>query len=126
MIGTKRRRLLREARVTAQLQHPNTVPVYDIGDDPSEGIYFVMKRISGENLFEVLQANRPRRSGDDRSLSNLTQTGNRPRCLPGALVRSYVYPQLSRCSAAFASPNFPRFRLDFVIALITPSVLSYS
>ena len=26
-------RLLREARITAQLQHPNTVPVYDIGRD---------------------------------------------------------------------------------------------
>ncbi len=51
----ERRRLLREARVTAQLQHPNTVPVYDIGDDPEEGIYFVMKRISGENFFEVLK-----------------------------------------------------------------------
>lgn len=51
----ERRRLLREARVTAQLQHPNTVPVYDIGDDPEEGIYFIMKRISGENFFEVLK-----------------------------------------------------------------------
>jgi serine/threonine protein kinase len=51
----ERRRLLREARVTAQLQHPNTVPVYDIGDDAEQGIYFVMKRISGENLFEILK-----------------------------------------------------------------------
>jgi serine/threonine protein kinase len=51
----ERRRLLREARVTAQLQHPNTVPVYDIGDDEREGVYFVMKRISGENLFEILK-----------------------------------------------------------------------
>lgn len=51
----ERRRLLREARVTAQLQHPNTVPVYDIGDDQDEGIYFVMKRISGENFFEILK-----------------------------------------------------------------------
>lgn len=51
----ERRRLLREARVTAQLQHPNTVPVYDIGHDFVEGIYFVMKRISGENFFEVLK-----------------------------------------------------------------------
>tara|TARA_R110002049_G_scaffold4601_4_gene31951 strand:- start:226813 stop:227793 length:981 start_codon:yes stop_codon:yes gene_type:complete len=51
----ERRRLLREARVTAQLQHPNTVPVYDIGDDEKEGVYFVMKRISGENLFETLK-----------------------------------------------------------------------
>ena len=45
------RRLLREARVTAQLQHPNTVPVYEIGRDPTEGLYFTMKRVSGENLF---------------------------------------------------------------------------
>jgi serine/threonine-protein kinase len=51
----ERRRLLREARVTAQLQHPNTVPVYDIGDDIEHGMYFAMKRISGENLFEILK-----------------------------------------------------------------------
>ena len=51
----ERRRLLREARVTAQLQHPNTVPVYDIGDDDKDGVYFIMKRISGENLFEILK-----------------------------------------------------------------------
>ena len=49
------RRLLREARVTAQLQHPNTVPVYEIGRDDETGIYFTMKRISGENLFEILK-----------------------------------------------------------------------
>ncbi len=49
------RRLLREARVTAQLQHPNTVPVYEIGRDPGEGLYFTMKRVSGENLFEILK-----------------------------------------------------------------------
>ena len=47
-------RLLREARITAQLQHPNTVPVYDIGRDHRQGLYFTMKRISGENLFTIL------------------------------------------------------------------------
>jgi len=51
----ERRRLLREARVTAQLQHPNTVPVYEIGDDDFWGVYFTMKRISGENFFEALK-----------------------------------------------------------------------
>ncbi len=51
----ERRRLLREARVTAQLQHPNTVPVYEIADDDYWGIYFTMKRISGENFFEALK-----------------------------------------------------------------------
>jgi len=52
---TENRRLLREARVTAQLQHPNTVPVYEIGRDETEGLYFTMKRVSGENLFEILK-----------------------------------------------------------------------
>lgn len=51
-----RRRLLREARVTAQLEHPGTVPVYEIGDDSELGIYYVMKRISGENFFDVVRA----------------------------------------------------------------------
>jgi serine/threonine-protein kinase len=50
-----RRRLLREARVTAQLAHPGTVPVYDIGEDDEAGIYYVMKRVSGENFFNVLR-----------------------------------------------------------------------
>ena len=51
----ERRRFLREARVTAQLQHPNTVPVYEIGRDDSGGLYFTMKKIAGENYFRVLQ-----------------------------------------------------------------------
>lgn len=51
----ERRRFLREARVTAQLQHPNTVPVYDVGLDNDGTIYFTMKRIAGENLFEIIK-----------------------------------------------------------------------
>lgn len=51
----ERRRFLREARITSQLQHPNTVPVYDIGQDKKEGPFFTMKRISGENFYEILK-----------------------------------------------------------------------
>ena len=51
----ERRRFLREARVTAQLQHPNTVPVYEIGSTDKGGLYFTMKRIAGSNFFQVLQ-----------------------------------------------------------------------
>ncbi len=54
-IPNEKRRLLREARVTAQLQHPNTIPVYEIGNDLVHGIYFTMKLISGINLFEILK-----------------------------------------------------------------------
>ena len=49
------RRFLREARITAMLQHPSTVPVYEVGHDNREGVYFTMKRVSGENYFEVLK-----------------------------------------------------------------------
>lgn len=80
----ERRRLLREARVTAQLQHPNTPPVYDIGDDDDEGIYFIMKRISGENLFEVLK--RIAR-GDERTIASFPIT-RRLEILEGTARRS--------------------------------------
>ncbi|MCR9118297.1 MAG: serine/threonine protein kinase [bacterium] len=51
-----RRRLLREARVTAQLAHPNTVPVYEIGKADDGQLYFAMKRIQGQNLFRILSS----------------------------------------------------------------------
>ena len=50
----EQRRFLREARVTAQLAHPNTVPVYEIGRDDAGELYFTMKRIAGLNLFQLL------------------------------------------------------------------------
>lgn len=49
-----RARFLREARVTAQLQHPNTVPVYEIGQDLEGRLYFTMKKVEGDSLREVL------------------------------------------------------------------------
>ena len=54
-VPNERRRLIREARVTAQLQHPNTVPVYEIGNDLVQGVFLAMKLISGENLFDILK-----------------------------------------------------------------------
>ncbi|MDA1094446.1 MAG: serine/threonine-protein kinase [Acidobacteria bacterium] len=64
-----RRRLLREARVTAQLQHPATVPVYEIGKDDEGQIYFAMKKIEGEDLFKILS--RIAR-GDDSTVQTYT------------------------------------------------------
>lgn len=51
---TEQRRLLREARVSAMLQHPNTVPTYEIGRDSRGYYYFTMKLIHGYTLREVL------------------------------------------------------------------------
>ena len=50
-----RARFLREARVTAQLQHPNTVPVYEIGHDNEGRLYFTMKKLEGETLRDILE-----------------------------------------------------------------------
>lgn len=48
------KRLLREARISALLQHPNTVPTYEIGRDIRGNYYFTMKLVHGYTLREVL------------------------------------------------------------------------
>jgi len=56
---TLQRRFVREARITAGLQHPNTPPVYEIGRDDHLRPYFSMKIVRGRsllNLFDMLRA----------------------------------------------------------------------
>lgn len=48
-------KFLREARITASLEHPNIVPVHDIGLDSAGSPYFTMKLLKGETLGTVLQ-----------------------------------------------------------------------
>ena len=81
-VARDRRRLLREARITAQLAHPNTVPVYEIGKSDEGEIYFAMKKIEGDNLYKILVS---RAQGEEwakeeftlyRFLSVLTQCCN--------------------------------------------------
>jgi len=47
-------RLLREARISAMLQHPNTIPTYELGRDNRGHYYFTMKLVHGYTLREVL------------------------------------------------------------------------
>lgn len=47
-------RLLREARVSAMLQHPNTVPTYELGRDRQGNYYFTMKLVHGYTLREIM------------------------------------------------------------------------
>ena len=51
-------RFLREARVTGQLNHPNVMPVYDIGTDPDGSLFFTMKEVTGHSLAQRLVSGR--------------------------------------------------------------------
>ena len=52
--SVQRARFLEEAQVTGQLEHPNIVPIHEIGVDPKGRMYFTMKLVKGRSLLEVL------------------------------------------------------------------------
>ena len=52
-------RLIVEAQITAQLDHPNIIPVYELGADKKSGIFFTMKLINGHTLTEILDRKPP-------------------------------------------------------------------
>lgn len=53
-LETYQKRFLREARVTAQIPHPCTIPVYELSRDAEGNAYFTMKRLHGRDLSEIL------------------------------------------------------------------------
>jgi serine/threonine-protein kinase len=53
-LETYQKRFLREARVTAQIPHPCTIPVYELSRDAEGNAYFTMKRLRGRDLSEIL------------------------------------------------------------------------
>ncbi|MFA6102333.1 MAG: serine/threonine-protein kinase [Victivallaceae bacterium] len=48
-------RFVQEARITARLEHPNIVPVHDIGVDTNGTPYFTMKLLRGRTLAAILR-----------------------------------------------------------------------
>ena len=46
---------IREARATAQIDHPNIPPVHRLGVFDDVGVYFTMKRVEGETLRTILR-----------------------------------------------------------------------
>ena len=47
-------RFAREIHVTARLQHPNIIPVYDAGRWPTGEAFYSMKLVDGESLSDVI------------------------------------------------------------------------
>ncbi|HEY2408124.1 MAG TPA: protein kinase, partial [Polyangiaceae bacterium] len=51
------RKFAEEAQITGQLEHPNMVPIYDLGQDAG-GPLIVMKLVSGQTLGQIIQTHR--------------------------------------------------------------------
>jgi hypothetical protein len=56
--------LLREARITGGLEHPNIVPVYALGRDAEGRVLLVMKKVGGVSWGSLLRAQRLTRTTD--------------------------------------------------------------
>jgi serine/threonine protein kinase len=49
-------RFIEEAQITGQLEHPNIVPVYELGVDEENHAFYTMKLVRGVTLHDVLQS----------------------------------------------------------------------
>ncbi len=63
------RRFIQEAQVTAQLDHPNIVPIYELGVNVDGDLYYTMKKIAGTTLKQVLN---DLSRGDERTIAKYT------------------------------------------------------
>jgi serine/threonine protein kinase len=74
--AVQRARFLEEAQVTGQLEHPNIVPIHEIGYDPKGRMYFTMKLVKGHTLAQLLDEIRknPQPNKREHSLAFLLST----------------------------------------------------
>ncbi len=52
----KKARFVEEAQITGQLEHPNIVPIHELGIDAKKRLFFSMKMVKGRSLQQVLAA----------------------------------------------------------------------
>ncbi len=56
------RRFVKEAQITGQLEHPNIVPVYELGDQPQDGgPFYSMRFVRGQTLRDAIAEYHQRR-----------------------------------------------------------------
>ena len=69
----KKQRFVEEAQITGQLEHPNIVPIHELGLDAQKRLFFAMKMVKGRSLAEVLNIHRdePKKAEKDWPLGRL-------------------------------------------------------
>jgi WD40 repeat protein/serine/threonine protein kinase len=53
--ATHRRKFLSEVAVTGELDHPNIVPIYDLGQNSEGALFYSMKKVSGTPWAQVIR-----------------------------------------------------------------------
>lgn len=65
-------RMVIEAQLTSQLDHPNIVPIYELGLDKKKRLFFTMKKVQGRPLYELINE-KELATRTDRDIFNLIQ-----------------------------------------------------
>lgn len=54
--GAIKKRFIEEAQITGQLEHPNIVPIHELGVDAQKRVFFSMKMVRGRSLADILKS----------------------------------------------------------------------
>ena len=80
-------RFLDEIRTVGSLEHPNIVPIHDVGVDENGALYFVMRRVQGETLESILREDQRGRPDRGSTLHVRTPRPHLPPAARGRRVR---------------------------------------
>lgn len=84
-------RFSREAEISAQLDHPNIITIYDVGEDPQEGVFLAMEYVKGQSLAAHIKDRRP---GLEASLFLLVQAMRAIQAAhDGAIIHRDIKPE---------------------------------
>ena len=67
----KKLRFIEEAQITGQLEHPNIVPIHELGVDAQKRVFFSMKMVKGRSLQQILDDLRTNPKKTEYSLGRL-------------------------------------------------------
>ncbi len=93
-------RFVEEIRTIGQLEHPNIVPIHDVGVDEQGRYFFVMKYVEGETLAAILERLREGDAEYHRSYPSSAASRSSSAC-------STRWPSRTRAASSTATSSRP-------------------